>query len=420
MTGKSATDHSTPIVRILFLNQTFYPDVASTAQHASDLAVKLASRGHEVTVLCSRRGYDNPKERYPREEVWRRVRIRRISSFGFGKKARWRRAADFGSYLANCGLHLASLPTFDLVVAMTSPPLISWLGASFAMLKGGRFVFWVMDLNPDEALAAGWLRPGSRATRQLSAMLEFSLRRATTTVALDRFMARRIADKGVSPDTIAVVPPWSHDHSVRYDEAGRAAFRRVHGLEGKHVVMYSGNHSPCHPLTGLLQAARRLSDRSDIVFCFIGGGSEFENVSRFAVEYGLNNVITLPYQALAGLSASLSSADLHVVVMGEPFVGIVHPCKVYNIRVLGIPYLYIGPAESHIAELRPTFSAGPGEVDAITSHILASRENGTPRENHSDAGGHSQDELVGRLVATLERAALASSATQTVPRPRQA
>jgi len=184
--------------------------------------------------------------------------------------------------------------------------------------------------------------------------------------------------------------------------------------------MYSGNHSPCHPVTGLLQAARRLSDRSDIAFCFIGGGSEFENVRRFAVEYGLDNVVTLPYQPLAELSASLSSADLHVVVMGEPFVGIVHPCKVYNIRALGIPYLYIGPAESHISEMRPTFSARQGEVDAITDHILASRETGTPRENHSDAAGHSQDELVGKLVATLEHAALAPSATRTVPRPRQA
>ena len=68
------------------------------------------------------------------------------------------------------------------------------VGAEAFAVKGGRFVFWAMDLNPDEALAAGWLRRDSWTTKRLMAMLEFSLRRATTIVALDRFMAKRIAD----------------------------------------------------------------------------------------------------------------------------------------------------------------------------------------------------------------------------------
>ena len=42
---------------------------------------------------------------------------------------------------------------------------------------------------------------------------------------------------------------------------------------------------------------------------------------------------------------------IHVVVMGDPFVGLIHPCKIYNILRLGTPVLYIGPAESHITDL---------------------------------------------------------------------
>ena len=53
------------------------------------------------------------------------------------------------------------LPRQDVVVALTSPPLVSWLGSIFTRLKGGRLVFWVMDLNPDEAVAAGWLKEQS-------------------------------------------------------------------------------------------------------------------------------------------------------------------------------------------------------------------------------------------------------------------
>src|SRR6185503_3701056 len=226
------------------------------------------------------------------------------------------------------------LPGFDLVVAMTSPPLISWLGAMFTALAGGRFVVWVMDLNPDEALAAGWLRPDSWTTKRLSAMLNFSLNRAISIVVLDRFMATRIRDKGIPADKITTLPPWSHDHLIRYDVHGREGFRREHGLAEKYVVMYSGNHSPCHPLSTLLEAARQLKHRDDIAFCFVGGGSEFRTVRSYASEHRLGNVRTIPYQPREKLSASLSAADVHVVVMGEPFVGLVHPCKVYNIRTL--------------------------------------------------------------------------------------
>ena len=148
--------------------------------------------------------------------------------------------------------------------------------------------------------------------------------------------------------------------------------------------MYSGNHSPCHPLDTLLEAARRLQDRGQmsevggrrsevggrrsevggrrsevggqkadpsIAFCFIGGGSEFTRVQSFAATHKLANIVCLPYQPLETLSASLSAADAHVVVMGDAFTGIVHPCKPYNVLAVGLPLLYIGPEQSHIADL---------------------------------------------------------------------
>jgi putative colanic acid biosynthesis glycosyltransferase WcaI len=402
-------------VKILFLNQAFYPDVASTAQHLGDLATALSDRGHEVTVVCSRRAYDNPAERYARRESWRGVQIRRVSSFGFGKTARWRRALDFGSYFFNCLVHLAALPRYDLVVAMTSPPLISWLGAVFSRLKANYFAFWVMDLNPDEALAAGWLRADSCTTRILRAMLRYSLHRAASIIVLDRFMADKIAAKGVDPSKISVLPPWSHDHIVRYDKEGRERFRAENGLTGKYVVMYSGNHSPCHPLTTVLDAAKELRDRQDIAFCFVGGGSEFETVRREAAEHKMTNVVTLPYQPLNRLAASLSSADLHVVVMGDPFVGLVHPCKVYNIRTLGVPYLYVGPADSHVGDLRPMFSVRHGDVNAVVRHVIdAAASPVTGPVAHDDVDDHSHDELVGKMVSTLERKAARAA---LVPQP---
>ena len=357
-------------LRILLLNQCFYPDVVSTAQYLTDLATALTARGHDVTVVTSDRGYDDPATRFPRRERWKGIEIIRIPSISFGKSSRWRRAFNFGSFLVVLSLRLLILGRFDLVVALTSPPLISFLAALFVRLKGGRLCFWVMDLNPDEAIAAGWLDERSTTAALLQRMLRYSFKVADRTIVLDRFMKERVVARHVDPARVTIIPPWSHDDHVGYSQAGREAFRLKHDLSDKFVVMYSGNHSPCHPLDTLLDAARVLKTRTNIVFCFVGGGSEQVKVR----EAGLSNVKCLPYQPLNELSGSLSAADLHVVVMGEKFVGIVHPCKVYNILSVGAPVLYIGPELSHVTDVASQqgkfFLTRHGDTEAVAEAIL--------------------------------------------------
>src|SRR5262249_47227043 len=77
------------------------------------------------------------------------------------------------------------------------------------------------------------------------------------------------------------------------------------------------------------------------------------------------------------LSSSLSAADLHVVVMGDQFTGIVHPCKIYNILRIGGSVLYIGPPESHITDIADKlktdhiFVARHGNSNLIVEQISA-------------------------------------------------
>lgn len=350
--------------------------MVSTAQHLTDLATELAARGHSVTVLTSDRGYDNSELRFRRREEWCGITILRIPSLSLGKKSRWRRGLNFGSFLVICALRLFFLKRFDTVVSLTSPPLISFLAALFVKLKGGRLSIWIMDLNPDEAVAAGWLKSDSWVTRMLQRVLDYSLHTAEHIVVLDRFAKERIQQRNIEGARICVIPPWSHSDVVRYSVPGRQEFRARHQLAEKFVVMYSGNHSPCHPLDTLLAAALNLRNRDDIVFCFVGGGSEQGKVLEFAALHRLANVKCLPYQPLRHLPDSLSSADLHVVVMGDAFVGIVHPCKIYNIMAIGIPVLYIGPHTSHVTDLANEFpanhffSAAHGGQARVVEHIL--------------------------------------------------
>lgn len=407
-------------MRFLLLNQTFHPDCVATAQVLRSLAVELVRKGHQVTVVTGRRAYDDPLKLFPAYEEWEGIKIHRIGSTGLGKSAKWKRALDFASFLLVCCCKLVTLPRHDVVVALTSPPLISVLGAVYSKLRRARFFYWIMDLNPDEAIAAGWLRPQSLPAKMLELLSRFSMRGSEKVVALDRFMEERVAAKGISRDKIFTLPPWSDDSHIVFDEDGRERFRKRHGLTEKFVVMYSGNHSPCHPLDTLLEAARRLGagskgqgdgsrktvEAGGVAFVFVGGGSEFTKVKRFASEHRLTNILCLPYQPISELSASLSAADLHVVVMGDPFVGIIHPCKIYNILRTSRPVLYIGPATSHVTDL---FHQGTGRKGAADQGVNdGGQQKGLYVVGHGDFDG-----IVNRIQSAAAVATAQASREQT-------
>src|SRR4030095_16920320 len=148
--------------------------------------------------------------------------------------------------------------------------------------------------------------------------------------------------------------------------------------------------------------------------CFIGGGSEHVKVQEFVERHQLQNVLCLPYRPLNEVSKSLSAADLHVVVMGDPFVGIVHPSKIYNIINIGGRILYIGPEESHVTDLaaylRPNqlISVRHGGSRELATLIIESLEqvrDSNPTEvTAAQDSFHSKDVLVPRLCGRLEAA----------------
>ena len=358
---------------ILLLNQVFYPDVVSTAQHLTDFAIDLAKKGHDVTVLASRRGYTEPHLFYPPQEIYQGVKILRVGPLSFGRKMRIARWLDAFMMNAAFAWRLLWLPRFDKVIAMTTPPLVAWIGLVFARIHKSEFLYWVMDINPDQAIAAGWISQGTFRTRLLEKALKFILKESSKIVVLDSFMKERLESKGAAPQKIAVIPTWSHDDDLETLPHEQNPFRKKHDLDNRFVVMYSGNHSLCHPLDTLLEAALILKKDPSVVFLFIGGGDRVNDVIQFQKRHHLDQVIHLPYQERADLKYSLSAADLHTVVMGEPYVGIVHPCKIYSILKIGRPFVYVGPVKSHIGALMDHENVGwrvsPGDPKRLVEII---------------------------------------------------
>jgi colanic acid biosynthesis glycosyl transferase WcaI len=241
-------------------------------------------------------------------------------------------------------------------------------------------------------------------------------------------MKDRIAAKGVDPAKIEVIAP-ALDEGVHYDEEGREAFREQNDLTGKFVVMYAGNHSPCNPLNTLLESAHVLKAHRDILFLFVGGGSALGSVRTFAGSRGLTNIRCLPYQPYEKLSALLSSADLHVVVLGNAFRGIVHPSKIYNILAVGSPFLFIGPDECHVSELiaatrykGPAMLAHHGESQKVARMIAEISQTAASelRPASCQLEAFDADAIYARFINVIERAGVESPAVTPMEAPARA
>src|SRR5262249_34666067 len=125
----------------LLLNQTFAPDLSATGQYLSDLALGLVQKGHQVSVITARRAYDNPHIKFPREERWQGIRVSRIASTGFGKRTKCGRAIDALSFLVACSLRLLMSSRPDVLVVLTSPPLVSFIAACFASVRNCKLCY---------------------------------------------------------------------------------------------------------------------------------------------------------------------------------------------------------------------------------------------------------------------------------------
>lgn len=342
---------------VLVISQVYVPDPASVGQHMHDAAAELAARRHRVIVYTSSRGYDDPSNRYTKREIRNGVEIRRLPWSSFGKSSIVLRLLAQCIFLIQVCARAVFISELALILVSTSPPFAGISAVVIKFIRRVPVVFWTMDLNPDQMIALGIISEQSLLARMFDAINRLVLRKSDSVIALDRFMADRINSKYDVSDRIVVLPPWPHQELNEIIHHEDNPFRAMHGLNGKFVVMYSGNHGISNPIQTILHAAERLKYRDDIVFVFIGGGTQKQEVEA-AIEVGNSNIKSLPYQPLEQLRYSLSAADVHVVTVGNNVVGICHPCKVYGAMSVGRPILLVGPDPNHISELIDGYDIG--------------------------------------------------------------
>lgn len=363
---------------ILVFSQVYPPDPASVGQHMADVCAELVRRGHAVRVITANRGYDDASIKYEPREIRDGVDVRRVAFSSFGKASIPVRALAMLFFMLWCLWYGLTTRNLAGLIVSTSPPMCGFAAGVVHTLRRTPLTYWVMDLNPDQMIELGKMKPSSPAAKVLNWLQRFVLKRSAAVVALDRFMVARLKKKLKDPASLdaklTVMPPWPHEDESVFLEHTDNWFREKHGLgdgttpDSKFVFMYSGNHGYSTPVTTLLQAALKMQDDPSILFMFIGGGVGKKEVNETIEREKPDNIVSLPYQPFKDLKYSLSAADVHMVTVGNDVVGVVHPCKIYGAMAVARPVLLCAPNPCHASDIVADNDAGwhieHGDIDA--------------------------------------------------------
>jgi len=346
-------------MRILLVNQFFWPDSSATSQLLTDLARGLVERGHEVYAISADGGYNVPSTGSPPA-----VRICRVKTSRFSR-GRVGRMVSYLSFYFLATFRAVFLPRPDLVVTLTTPPLLSLLGTALKAVRGCRHFIWEMDVYPDVAIDLNYFKAGSPTDRVTGWLADLSRRRADGIVALGECMKRRLVDRGVDATRIFVADNWADGTAIQ-------PIPRP-GKDAQLVLLYSGNLGLAHDLDTLTGAMLELRDDDRFRFVFVGSGGRQQELMSLIAAHSLRFVEVRPYVERASLGESLSAGDIGLVTQRDVCCGSVVPSKVYGLLAAGRPILFVGPRQATPAQIVHRFDCGwhldCGDVAALT-HLL--------------------------------------------------
>lgn len=350
--------------KLLIYAHYYIPDTASTGQILHELAEGMLDR-FDITVICAVPSYlGTIEEKYKIQKYYKEiingVKVLRIRVPEFRKSNKKSRINNILAYFFGAMTATFKVGKIDYVLSISQPPILGGLlGVWGKWIKHAQYIYNIQDFNPEQVLAVGYSK-NKFITNAMMWFDKFSCKQSDLIITVGRDLVenvnRRFNGKKV-PKTVMInnwtdekeIYPLPHNHPKVLE------FKRHYGLDGKFVIMYSGNiglyydleklitvikkFRKGYTLTGVYEDGPKTSDGREVVFAFVGAGSMLDKLVMYTENHHFENVIFIPYQNKLDLIYSLNAGDVHWCVNAKGIKGVSCPSKVYGIMAAGKPII---------------------------------------------------------------------------------
>jgi glycosyltransferase involved in cell wall biosynthesis len=362
-------------LHILLIHQAFtaLDEPGGTRHH--ELARYLASQGHRVTIIASPISYLTGKARstkiswVEKQTDGHLITILRAYTYPSLHRSFVFRLISFFSFMVSSFLIGLGVKKVDLVWG-TSPPIFQGLTAwALARVKRLPFLFEVRDLWPAFAIAVGVLR--NPLLIRLSEWLErFLYRHANLVVVNSPGFIPYVQSRGAPH--VELVPNGT-DTTMFNPNVDGTTFRQTHGLNAKFVALYAGAHGLSNDLGIVLEAARELQSRKDIILVLLGDGKDKPALQAQAIREGLDNILFLPPIPKIEMPSALAASNVCIAILKPvEMYKTTYPNKVFDYMASGKPVVLAidGVIRDVIENADGGIPVPPGDPHAFSQAIL--------------------------------------------------
>lgn len=341
-------------MKILIYSYNYHPEPIGIAPLMTELAEGLVKRGHQVRVIT---GMPN----YPQREIYEEYRGKWYvteSKNGVTIQRSYLRIKSKPNLLDRLLLELSfvftSLPQAlngwrPDIILLTVPPLLVTLPATLlGWLYNCPVVLNVQDILPEAAIRVGLIK-NKWMIRALEALEKFAYRSVHTISVIADGFVENLLNKGVPSQKIVCIPNWVNVNFIRPLPKENNAFRTAYQLDGKFIVLYSGNIALTQGLETVIKAAASLSYIPEIVFAIAGEQQALQTLQKYCQIYKADNVLLLPLVTREELPEMLAAADVGLVVQKRNVISFNMPSKIPLLLSSGRPIVASVPASGTAA-----------------------------------------------------------------------
>ncbi|MEI7675411.1 MAG: glycosyltransferase family 4 protein [Bacteroidales bacterium] len=239
------------------------------------------------------------------------------------------------------------------ILFVSNPPIGAWINA----FLNRDFSLLIYDVYPDALEEIGYANKDSFIYRIWGRFNRITYRKAKRIITISESMVETMQHYAGNKK-IEIIPIWTDNNYLKPVDETNNIFIKNHHLEGKFIVLYSGNLGETANAEVMVDLAIKLRDESNIQFVIIGEGSQKKQISQRIEEFGLQNCLFLPKQSAEMFPFSLASANLALVSLNKSAGRIALPSKLYSLLSVGVPILALCDKESALEKIVDKYNIG--------------------------------------------------------------
>lgn len=368
-------------MRILIYGINYSPELTGVGKYTGELGAWLAQQNQEVDVITSMPYYPEWSIHNPYKQKWwfteqiAGVRVHRCPFYVPKNVTPIKRILHEFSFMLSSLFYWIPIffsKRYSSVICLSPPFHLGLIPLIYKYFRKVPIWCHIQDLQIDMAKELGMIQ-NKNFLKIMFQVETFILKRCTVVSTISEGMVRKVNKNKLVNSECLLFPNWVDDNYVKPLSQGESLRAELGIDDSTKVVLYSGSLGEKQGLEIIIEAAKSLSDRQDIIFLIFGSGGGKTRLEALVRDYNLTNVIFYSLQPYEKLSALLATADIHLVLQKKSASDLVLPSKLTGILAAGGCALVSAVPNSTLYEVINKYQIGiliePESADALVFNI---------------------------------------------------